>query len=95
LHEVPHELSGDDFASLASRSSGLSGADIEEIVMKSKRNAAARDAAHISLEDFSNIVKSEESGRGVSRLKQARDDGPDSIGWAEESSDDDPVVGDQ
>ncbi|WP_318571188.1 ATP-binding protein [Salinigranum marinum] len=54
LGGVPHELSGDDMALLATRTEGFSGADIEDVVGKAKRSAAKRDASVISLQDFPN-----------------------------------------
>jgi SpoVK/Ycf46/Vps4 family AAA+-type ATPase len=52
LSGVPHDLSGEQLASLASHTAGLSGADIEELVTNAKREAARRDARAVSFEDF-------------------------------------------
>jgi ATP-dependent 26S proteasome regulatory subunit len=52
LRGVPHDLSGDQLAQLASHTAGLSGADIEELVTEAKRRAARRDARTVSVEDF-------------------------------------------
>jgi SpoVK/Ycf46/Vps4 family AAA+-type ATPase len=49
---VPHDLTGDQLAQLASHTAGLSGADIEELVTDAKRRAARRDAQNVSIEDF-------------------------------------------
>jgi len=52
LRGVPHDLSGDYIALLASDTAGLSGADIEELVTDVKRRAARRDAQTVTIEDF-------------------------------------------
>ncbi|WP_049934183.1 ATP-binding protein [Haloplanus natans] len=52
LRGVPHDLTGDQLAQLASHTAGLSGADIEELVTEAKRRAARRDARTVSVEDF-------------------------------------------
>jgi len=52
LRGVPHDLSGDYIALLASDTAGLSGADIEELVTDAKRRAARRDAQTVTIEDF-------------------------------------------
>jgi len=52
LRGVPHDLTGDQLAQLASHTAGLSGADIEELVTDAKRRAARRDAQTVSVEDF-------------------------------------------
>jgi SpoVK/Ycf46/Vps4 family AAA+-type ATPase len=52
LRGVPHDLTGDQLAQLASHTAGLSGADIEELVTDAKRRAARRDARTVSIEDF-------------------------------------------
>ncbi|RCU44318.1 ATP-binding protein [Haloplanus salinus] len=52
LRGVPHDLTGDQLAQLASHTAGLSGADIEELVTDAKRRAARRDAQNVSIEDF-------------------------------------------
>jgi SpoVK/Ycf46/Vps4 family AAA+-type ATPase len=49
---VPHDLTGDQLAQLASHTAGLSGADIEELVTEAKRQAARRGARTVSIEDF-------------------------------------------
>jgi ATP-dependent Zn protease len=49
---VPHNLTGDQLATLAGHTAGYSGADIEELVIDAKRQAAKRDAQAVSLEDF-------------------------------------------
>jgi len=57
LRGVPHDLTGDQLAQLASHTAGLSGADIEELVTNAKRNAAQRDARNVSIEDFPSAEK--------------------------------------
>lgn len=52
LRGIPHDLTGDQLAQLASHTAGLSGADIEELVTDAKRRAAQRDAQTVSVEDF-------------------------------------------
>ena len=52
LEDVPHDLTGDQLAILASHTDGCSGADIEELVTDAKRRAARRDARTVSIEDF-------------------------------------------
>ena len=55
LEDVPHELTGDQLAILASHTGGCSGADIEELVTDAKRQAAGRNAPAVSFEDFPTI----------------------------------------
>lgn len=55
LTDVPHELTGDQLATLAKHTTGCSGADIEELVTDAKRRAARRDARKISIEDFHSV----------------------------------------
>jgi SpoVK/Ycf46/Vps4 family AAA+-type ATPase len=52
LSGVPHDLTGDEIATLASHTAGFSGADIEALVTAAKRHAAKRDAQTISIKDF-------------------------------------------
>jgi ATP-dependent 26S proteasome regulatory subunit len=52
LRGVPRNLTGDQLAQLASHTTGLSGAEIEELVTEAKRRAARRDARTVSIEDF-------------------------------------------
>ena len=52
LRGVPHDLTGDQLAQLASNTAGFSGADIEELVTDAKRRAVRRDAQTVSVEDF-------------------------------------------
>jgi AAA+ superfamily predicted ATPase len=92
LQGVPHELSEDDFADLASRSRGLSGADIEEVVTKAKRNAATRNAEKISLEDFPSDEEIEMTN-GSSSSNRAPEVGSGDTSWINSTSDDDSAVG--
>jgi len=55
LEDVPHDLTGDQIAILASYTDGCSGADIEELVTDAKRRAARRDANAVSFEDFATL----------------------------------------
>ncbi|WP_251344509.1 ATP-binding protein [Haloplanus halophilus] len=55
LTDVPHDLTGDQLATLAKHTAGCSGADIEELVTDAKRRAARRDARKISIEDFHSV----------------------------------------
>jgi SpoVK/Ycf46/Vps4 family AAA+-type ATPase len=55
LEDVPHDLSGDQLATLANHTAGCSGADIEELVTDAKRQAARRDARTVSFEDFPTV----------------------------------------
>jgi SpoVK/Ycf46/Vps4 family AAA+-type ATPase len=55
LEDVPHDLTGDQLATLASHTAGYSGADIEELVTDAKRQAARRDAQAVSFEDFPTV----------------------------------------
>jgi SpoVK/Ycf46/Vps4 family AAA+-type ATPase len=52
LKGVPHDLTGNQLARLASHTTGFSGADIEDLVTKAKRRAARRDARTVSVDDF-------------------------------------------
>jgi AAA+ superfamily predicted ATPase len=92
LQGVPHDLSGDDFADLARRSRGLSGADIEEVVTKAKRNAATRDADGVSLEDFPSVEDLDVTG-GASSSNRTPDIGSGDADWTGSASDDDSAVG--
>ena len=55
LKDVPHNLTGNQQAELASHTSGFSGADIEELVTDAKRRAARRAARNVSIEDFPTV----------------------------------------
>lgn len=92
LRGAPHELSGDGFADLARRSRGLSGADIEEVVTKAKRNATTRDADRISMRDFPSVEDLDVT-RGSSSSNRTPDVGSDDTDWTASASDDDSAVG--
>ncbi|WP_324665693.1 AAA family ATPase [Haloarcula sediminis] len=92
LQGVPHELTGDGFADLARRSRGLSGADIEEVVTKAKRNAATRDADRISLRDFPS-VEDHNVTSGSSSSNRTPDVRSGDTDWTGSASDDDSAVG--
>jgi cell division protease FtsH len=52
LEDVPTSISDADYAELASRTAGLTGADLANLVEDARWNAANRDARTLSREDF-------------------------------------------
>ncbi|WP_436932042.1 AAA family ATPase [Halosimplex halobium] len=52
LAGVPSSLSGEELAALGAQNRGLTGAELEELVLEARRNAATRDAETITREDF-------------------------------------------
>ena len=94
LRGVPHSLTGDQLAQLASCTSGLSGADIEEIVIESKRRAARRDAQAVSIEDFPTPEEFEILTEDISP-KSSDDVSPTNDDWQSSKKvfDDDSTVG--
>jgi len=93
LQGVPNDIVGDEFARLARRSEGFSGADIERMVTIAKRNAANRDANRLSVEDFpsseeldgiadsSPSKRSHETESNVSNWSKSSGDGDSSVGF--------------
>jgi len=95
LKDVPHDLTGDQLAILASHTGGCSGADIEELVTDAKRRAARRDADAVSFEDFLTL---EELGTGSddtdpNAISDVDPGSQDSIGPSSEDHEDDSAVG--
>lgn len=55
LSNVPSSLSGNEIAELAAHTKRMTGADLAGLVSNAKRNAASRDAATVSREDFPSV----------------------------------------
>ncbi|AXG08352.1 AAA family ATPase (plasmid) [Haloplanus rubicundus] len=95
LTDVPHDLTGDQLATLAKHTTGCSGADIEELVTDAKRRAARRDARKISIEDFHSVeVTTEGTDTEIEPITD-RDlnDSNEFDPVPEDSFDDDPTAG--
>jgi transitional endoplasmic reticulum ATPase len=94
LRGVPHDLTGDQLAQLASNTAGFSGADIEELVTDAKRRAARRDAQTVSVEDFPNSEELDTMTKDIHPESTADVDLSDIDGSASENVfDDDSTVG--
>ena len=94
LRGVPHDLTGDQLAQLASHTAGLSGADIEELVTDAKRRAARRDAQTVSVEDFPTPEELDTMTKDLHPESTADVDLSDIDGSASENTfDDDSTVG--
>lgn len=94
LRGVPHDLTGDQLAQLASNTAGLSGADIEELVTDAKRRAARRDAQTVSVEDFPTPEELDTMAKDIHPKSAADVDLSDIDGSASENTfDDDSTVG--
>jgi SpoVK/Ycf46/Vps4 family AAA+-type ATPase len=94
LRGVPHDLTGDQLAQLASNTAGLSGADIEELVTDAKRRAARRDAQTVSVEDFPTPEELDTMTKDIHPESTTDVDLSDIDGSASENTfDDDSTVG--
>ena len=96
LRGVPHDLTGNQLAQLASHTAGLNGADIEELVTEAKRRAARRDARRVCIEDFRTAAGFDTEKRDVESDPIIERDLNDSNGIdppPEDPFDDDPSVG--
>ncbi len=95
LENVPHDLTGDQLAILASHTDGCSGADIEELVTDAKRQAARRDADAVSSEDFPTIedLRTGPEDSDPNAISDVDSGDQDSIGPSSEDHEDDSAVG--
>jgi len=97
LRGVPHNLTGDQLAELASHTAGLSGADIEKLVTDAKRRAARRDARNVSIEDFPTFEELDTMTKDIHPEATVdvdlSDDGVDPSSGNEFNVDDDSSVG--
>jgi len=96
LTDVPHDLSGDQLATLANHTGGLSGADIEELVIDAKRRAARRDAQKVTIRDFPSAEEgaTERTDPEIEPINdRALNDSNELDPFPEDPFDDDPTVG--
>ena len=96
LETVPHDISGDELADIATQTVGYSGADIEELITDAKRQAANRDAQAVSLRDFSVVKRQHEVDQANNEFDPATSGDTNSRDMSKSSTDDnedDPPVG--
>jgi AAA+ superfamily predicted ATPase len=95
LENVPHDLTGDQLAILASHTDGCSGADIEELVTNAKRRAAKRDADAVSFEDFPTVedLGADSDDTDTNAILDVYSSDQERIGPSSEDPEDDSTVG--
>ncbi|MFC6943126.1 ATP-binding protein [Salinirubellus sp. GCM10025818] len=95
LEDVPHDLTSDQLAILASYTDGCSGADIEELVTDAKRRAARRDADAVSFEDFPTVedLGTDSDDTDLNPISDADSGDQEAIGPSPEDHEDDSAVG--
>jgi SpoVK/Ycf46/Vps4 family AAA+-type ATPase len=60
--EIPHELTGDHIKTIAKKTEGWSGADLENLIDRAKIEAANRKAKYLELQDITEAFKQMGSG---------------------------------